>query len=268
MYGGLDSFTVMAIPFFVLTGIIMERGGIARRIIDFSVALVGWITGSLLLVATVAGIGMAAVSGSGAASTAAISSIMLREMRRRGYDIDFSAGLMAAAGTLVGLLRLDYERVPQVAMLGIAFFQQQELAVLPVAGAFARLMLRIVPEPEGGYTTRLDRSLLQEPALALDAVAALARDLDATFSVAADGGERILLAGDEVTGAIELRDPVDPWTVGRRAREALGPDRGAIEVAGSVFASPGDEEPPRRFVGSLITTFDRNGNLIYNRRSV
>ena len=100
MYGGLDSFTVMAIPFFVLTGIIMERGGIARRIIDFSVALVGWITGSLLLVATVAGVGMAAISGSGAASTAAISSIMLKEMRQRGYDIDFSAGLMAAAGTL------------------------------------------------------------------------------------------------------------------------------------------------------------------------
>jgi len=100
MYGGLDSFTIMAIPFFVLAGVIMERGGIAKRIIDFSVALVGWITGSLLLVATVAGIGMAAVSGSGAASTAAISSIMLGEMRERGYDIDFSAGLMAAAGTL------------------------------------------------------------------------------------------------------------------------------------------------------------------------
>ena len=55
MYAGLDSFTIMAIPFFVLAGIIMERGGIAKRIIDFSVALVGWITGSLLLVATVAG---------------------------------------------------------------------------------------------------------------------------------------------------------------------------------------------------------------------
>lgn len=100
MYAGLDSFTIMAIPFFVLAGIIMEQGGIAKRIIDFSVALVGWITGSLLLVATVAGIGMAAVSGSGAASTAAISSIMLTEMRERGYDIDFSAGLMASAGTL------------------------------------------------------------------------------------------------------------------------------------------------------------------------
>lgn len=100
MYAGLDSFTIMAIPFFVLAGIIMERGGIAKRIIDFSVALVGWITGSLLLVATVAGIGMAAISGSGAASTAAISSIMLGEMRTRGYDIDFSAALLASAGTL------------------------------------------------------------------------------------------------------------------------------------------------------------------------
>ena len=100
MYEGLNSFTVMAIPFFVLAGVIMEQGGIARRIVDFSAALVGWITGGLLLVATVAGIGMAAVSGSGAASTAAISSIMLREMRERRYDVDFSAGVMAAAGTL------------------------------------------------------------------------------------------------------------------------------------------------------------------------
>ncbi|MEO1080193.1 MAG: TRAP transporter large permease [Pseudomonadota bacterium] len=100
MFAGLDSFTIMAIPFFVLAGVIMERGGIARRIVDFSVALVGWITGSLLLVAGVTGIGMAAVSGSGAASTAAISSTMLGEMRGRGYNIDFSAGLIAAAGTL------------------------------------------------------------------------------------------------------------------------------------------------------------------------
>lgn len=100
IYAGLDSFTIMAIPFFVLAGVIMERGGIARRMIDFSIALVGWITGSLLLVASISGIGMAAVSGSGAASTAAISSIMLGQMRSRGYNIDFSAGLVAAAGTL------------------------------------------------------------------------------------------------------------------------------------------------------------------------
>lgn len=100
LFAGLDAFTIMAIPFFVLAGVIMERGGIARRIVDFSVALVGWITGSLLLVACVTGIGMAAVSGSGAASTAAISSTMLGEMRARRYNVDFAAGLIAAAGTL------------------------------------------------------------------------------------------------------------------------------------------------------------------------
>ena len=100
IYAGLDSFTIMAIPFFVLAGLIMERGGIAQRIIDFATALVGWITGSLLMVAVVAGTGLAAISGSGSADTAATSSIMLPEVKKRGYDIDFAAGIMAAAGTL------------------------------------------------------------------------------------------------------------------------------------------------------------------------
>ena len=74
IYAGLDSFTIMAIPFFVFAGIIMEKGGIARRIIEFAFALVGWITGSLLMVSVVAGTGMAAISGSGSADTAATSS--------------------------------------------------------------------------------------------------------------------------------------------------------------------------------------------------
>jgi C4-dicarboxylate transporter DctM subunit len=100
IYAGLDSFTIMAIPFFVFAGIIMEKGGIARRIIEFAFALVGWITGSLLMVSVVAGTGMAAISGSGSADTAATSSIMLPEMRRRGYNIDFAAGIMAASGSL------------------------------------------------------------------------------------------------------------------------------------------------------------------------
>jgi len=100
MFGGLNSFTIMAIPFFVFSGLIMEHGGIARRIIDFATALVGWIRGSLLLVSVVSGTGLAAISGSGSADTAATSSLMLPEMRRRKYNIDFAAALMAAAGSL------------------------------------------------------------------------------------------------------------------------------------------------------------------------
>ena len=82
LYNGIDSFTIMAIPFFVLAGMLMEHGGIARRIVALAQALVGWITGSLLMVATITGTGMAAISGSGSADTAAISSILLPEMRK------------------------------------------------------------------------------------------------------------------------------------------------------------------------------------------
>lgn len=100
IYEGLDSFTIMAIPFFVLAGLVMERGGIARRFIDFAAALVGWITGSLLFVSVVACTGFSAISGSGSADTAAIGSMTLPQMRKRGYDIDFATAMLAAAGCI------------------------------------------------------------------------------------------------------------------------------------------------------------------------
>ena len=77
IYGGVNSFTLMAIPFFVTAGIVMEAGGIARRFVDLAAALVGWITGSLFLVAIVTGTGLAAISGSGSADTAAVGSILM-----------------------------------------------------------------------------------------------------------------------------------------------------------------------------------------------
>ena len=83
LYAGLDSFTIMAIPFFVIAGLIMDAGGISRRIVALADALVGWITGSVLLVSVIAATGMGAISGSGSADTAAISAIMQPEIRRR-----------------------------------------------------------------------------------------------------------------------------------------------------------------------------------------
>ena len=100
MMAGLDSFPLMAIPFFVLAGQLMDRGGIARRIIDWASAIVGWVTGSLLLMTVLAGAGFAAITGSGSASTAALSSIILPETRKRGYDVDFTAVMLAAGGLL------------------------------------------------------------------------------------------------------------------------------------------------------------------------
>jgi C4-dicarboxylate transporter DctM subunit len=104
VYAGLDSFPLMAIPFFVLAGLIMEAGGIARRFVDLATALVGWITGALFGVAVVTGTGLAAISGSGSADTAAISSMLVPEMRKRGYDVDFAAALIAASGALAPVI--------------------------------------------------------------------------------------------------------------------------------------------------------------------
>ena len=134
MYGGLDKFTIMAIPFFILTGIIMEKGGIAKRIIDFATALVGWITGSLYLVAVVAGTGLAAISGSGSADTAAMSSIMLPQMRKRKYNIDFAAAIMASSGSLGTIIP------PSIMMVVLATISNQSVGAMFLAGIFPGLL--------------------------------------------------------------------------------------------------------------------------------
>lgn len=135
VYAGLDSFTIMAIPFFVFAGIIMERGGIARRIIDFATAMVGWMRGSLLLVSVVSGTGLAAISGSGSADTAATSSIMLPEMRRRRYNIDFSAGIMAASGSLGPIIP------PSIMMVVLATISNLSVGAMFLAGIVPGLLM-------------------------------------------------------------------------------------------------------------------------------
>jgi C4-dicarboxylate transporter DctM subunit len=134
IYGGLDKFTIMAIPFFILTGIIMEKGGIAKRIIDLATALVGWITGSLYLVAVVAGTGLAAISGSGSADTAAMSSMMLPEMKKRNYNIDFAAAIMACSGSLGTIIP------PSIMMVVLATISNQSVGALFLAGIVPGLL--------------------------------------------------------------------------------------------------------------------------------
>ena len=93
-----DSFPLMAIPFFVLAGNVMTYGGVSRRLVNFADTLVGWMTGGLGLVATVSGVFFSAISGSSAATTAAVGSVLFPEMEKRGYEREFSAAIVAAAG--------------------------------------------------------------------------------------------------------------------------------------------------------------------------
>ncbi|MGD9941083.1 MAG: TRAP transporter large permease [Clostridia bacterium] len=93
-----DSFPLMAIPFFMLAGSIMTYGGVSRRLVAFADSLVGWMTGGLGIVSNLAGMFFAAISGSSAATTAAVGKVMFPEMEKRGYDRPFSAAVIAAAG--------------------------------------------------------------------------------------------------------------------------------------------------------------------------
>ncbi len=100
IYNGVNSVTLMGIPFFMLVGSIMERSGITQKLIDFANSLVGWLRGGLCYVGVLTGILMGGISGSAPADTAALSSIMVPSMERSGYPREFSAALMASSGTL------------------------------------------------------------------------------------------------------------------------------------------------------------------------
>jgi TRAP transporter, DctM subunit len=100
MFTSVDSFSFMAVPFFMLAGAFMSAGGVTKRIVDFSMALVGALSGGLALVVAVAGMFFAALSGSSAATTAAIGSAMIDEMEKRGYPRSFAAAVVASGGTV------------------------------------------------------------------------------------------------------------------------------------------------------------------------
>ncbi|MFA4912796.1 MAG: TRAP transporter large permease subunit [Comamonadaceae bacterium] len=104
MITGADTFTLLAIPFFLLAGEMMNSGGLSRRIIHFALALVGHIRGGLGIVAIFAAVIMASLSGSAAADTAALAAILIPMMRQAGYDVPRAAGLMAAGGVIAPVI--------------------------------------------------------------------------------------------------------------------------------------------------------------------
>lgn len=100
MFTGLNSFTLMAIPFFMLCGELMNLGGLTKRLVVFIQDATGWIRGGLGYAVTLAGVFIAAILGSASASAAILGSTMIPEMKEKGYQPNFSAALIAASGTL------------------------------------------------------------------------------------------------------------------------------------------------------------------------
>lgn len=100
LFASCDSFPLMAIPFFILSGALMEGGGLSKRLVNFFDALVGHFTGGLAIVTVVTCLFFGAISGSGPATTAAVGAIMVPTMVEKGYDKKFAMALVAASGCL------------------------------------------------------------------------------------------------------------------------------------------------------------------------
>lgn len=104
LVAGADSFPLMAVPFFMLAGELMNAGGLSRRIIALAVALIGHVRGGLGYVAVLAALVMASISGSAVADTAALAAILLPMMRQAGYNMPRAAGLISAGGIIAPVI--------------------------------------------------------------------------------------------------------------------------------------------------------------------
>ncbi|MDR2528215.1 MAG: TRAP transporter large permease [Synergistaceae bacterium] len=99
-FGGMDTFALMALPFFILAANLMDTGGLSRRILKTARALVGHISGGMAMTTQLASMFFGALSGSAPSTVVAIGKVMYPELRGGGYDVSFSSGLLASAGSV------------------------------------------------------------------------------------------------------------------------------------------------------------------------
>jgi C4-dicarboxylate transporter DctM subunit len=137
MFTALDSWPIMAIPLFMLAGKLMDSGGISRRIVDFSSACFGFVKGSLGMVSVMASMIFAGVSGSSTADTAAVGSIMMPAMKKKGYDMDFATALIAAAGAIGPIIP------PSILMILIGYVTDTSVARLFLGGIVPGVLIGI-----------------------------------------------------------------------------------------------------------------------------
>jgi tripartite ATP-independent transporter DctM subunit len=132
---GANSFPLLAVPFFMLAGEIMNAGGLSRRIVHFAMTLVGHVRGGLGYVGIMAAILMAALSGSAVADAAALAALLLPMMNRAGYDTARSAGLLASAGIIAPIIP------PSIGFVVFGVAANVSISKLFMAGIAPGLML-------------------------------------------------------------------------------------------------------------------------------
>lgn len=137
MFGGADSFPILALPLFFLAGAFMEAGGISDRLLRFAQIAVGWVRGGLSMVVVLAEMFFAGITGSSSADAAAIGSVMIPAMRRRGYSPQYAAALVAAGGSIGPVIP------PSIGLVVYGSMADVSIAKLFVGGIVPGILLAI-----------------------------------------------------------------------------------------------------------------------------
>lgn len=163
LLAGADNFPLMAVPFFILAGELMNAGGISRRIINMAVSFVGHIPGGLGYVAIMASVLLASLSGSAIADTAALATLLIPMMRDHGYEVPRSAGLIASGGIIAPIIPPSMSfiifgvatntSISKLFMAGIVPGVLMGVTLVAVWALLARKM-DVKPEPKASWPER------------------------------------------------------------------------------------------------------------------
>ena len=135
LYSGMDSYAMVALPLFVLMGLLMNEGGITKRLIDFSLIFVGRLRGGLGAVNVLASMIFGGISGSSVSDTASIGAVLIPEMTKKGYTPQFASGITVASSTMGMIIP------PSVPMVIYAFVSGASVGKLFLGGVFPGLII-------------------------------------------------------------------------------------------------------------------------------
>ena len=167
MFNGADSFPLMAIPFFILAGELMNAGGLSRRLVNFAMTLVGHWRGGLGYVGVVAGCIMASLSGSGAADAAALATILVPMMISVGHDGGRSAGLVASSGVIALVIP------PSIGFILFGVVAQVSITRLFLAGIAPGIIMALAIMAVWWFAVRKETTPVRDKASGGQVVAAL-----------------------------------------------------------------------------------------------
>lgn len=160
---GVDSFPLLAIPFFMLAGNLMSSGGIAKRLVNFFESFIGHITGGLGMVTIVVCMFFAAISGSAVATVSAVGAFMIPQMVEHGYSKSFSAALTAAAGTIGVIIPPSVPFVIYGVVSGSSITQMFTAGFLPgILMGVALMVVCYLVSKKHGYKGSGNRSSLKD----------------------------------------------------------------------------------------------------------